>query len=94
MVKRRGAKKDTVNYTLSIFGIPVYHGITNKPKRRMKEHKENFKMFTEEEVSRSKSRKQAERAETRTIHAHQYGNLGFGPCYNIAKVLPRRWGRW
>lgn len=93
MVKR--AKRDTYNYTLyGGFGQEVYHGITNNPSRRIKQHQDDGKYFTDYSLSSPRSRSRADRDETRAIHHHQDDNLGMAPQYNKAKVKPRTWSFW
>jgi predicted GIY-YIG superfamily endonuclease len=89
------APRDTYNYTLyGGFGQPVYHGITNNPQRRIRQHKEDGKFFTDYELSPRRSRSRADREETRSIHRHQDENLGITPQYNIAKVKRKTWSFW
>jgi hypothetical protein len=90
--RKRRAPRDTVNYTLyGLFGEPVYHGITNNPTRRIRQHERDGKNFQDYDVSPRRSRSRADRDETRAIHHHQDTNLGMAPRYNIAKVKPKTW---
>jgi len=89
------AARDTYNYTLyGGFGQEVYHGITNNPKKRFKQHSDDGKVFFDSDVSPPRSRKRADSDETRAIHRHQDENLGVAPLYNKAKVKPRTWSFW
>jgi predicted GIY-YIG superfamily endonuclease len=89
------AERDTYNYTLyGGFGQPVYHGITNNPQRRIRQHEQDGKFFTDYQVSPARSRSRADRDETNAIHHHQDVNLGMAPSYNIAKVKPSSWRLW
>jgi predicted GIY-YIG superfamily endonuclease len=91
MAKRR-VQRDTYNYTLyGGLGQPVYHGITNNPKRRIQQHRDDGKFFTDYEVSPARSRSRADRDETRAIHRTQDENIGLAPQYNKAKVKPKKW---
>lgn len=93
--KRKRAERDTYNYTLyGGFGQTVYHGITNNPERRIQQHQDDGKFFTDYDVSSPRSRERAERDETHAIHRSQDENLGNPPQYNKAKVKPRTWRLW
>jgi len=79
--------RDTQNYTLyGPLGNPVYHGISNDPDRRIKEHERDGKYFSSYSVSHKRSRSTAEARETEAIHNHQRWNFGIPPQYNEAKV--------
>jgi len=92
---QRRAERDTYNYTLyGVFHQPVYHGISNNPERRIRQHERDGKLFTDYKVSPARSRTRADQDETRAIHRHQDQNLGMPPSYNRAKVKPRTWGLW
>jgi len=89
MARRKGrAQQDTYNYKLKgVFRETVYHGITNDPDRRFKEHERDGKIFYDTEVSRARSRGRAENDETEAIHRHQDNDvLGSPPQYNKAKI--------
>jgi hypothetical protein len=88
MVKKSPrAPRDTQNYTLyGPLGNPVYHGISNDPDRRIREHERDGKNFTNVAVSPKRSRGTAEQRETEAIHDHQRRNFGIPPQYNEAKV--------
>jgi len=89
------APRDTYNYTLfGGFNQPVYHGITNNPQRRLQQHRQDGKFFTDYEISPRRSRSRADREETREIHRHQDNNWGLAPLYNKAKVIPKEWRLW
>jgi predicted GIY-YIG superfamily endonuclease len=84
--------RDTYNYTLyAPFGMPIYHGITNNPQRRIREHRKSGKYFTDYSISTVRSRTRADRDETRAIHQHQDEHWEAAPLYNIAKVRPKSW---
>ena len=88
MAKRQTrVPRDTQNYALyGPIGNPVYHGISNDPERRVKEHERDGKNFSSYSVSPKRSRRTAEKEETRAIHDHQRRNFGIPPQYNEAKV--------
>lgn len=75
------AKQDTVNYTLRQGRKVVYKGITNNPKRREAEHRNEGKRFTSMTTSRKLSRSTAKKREKAGIKKFK-SNTGRNPRYN------------
>ena len=74
--------RDTFNYALKQYRKIVYHGVTNDPDRREREHSNSGKRFTHMNVSPARSRDRAFNDERTAIETYQNGHGGRKPRYN------------
>jgi predicted GIY-YIG superfamily endonuclease len=79
---KRPKKRTCVNYKLKQGNKIVYIGHTNNPKRRIREHKNSGKRFTNVSKSVKVSRATAKKREKQSINRYKRSHSGRKPRYN------------